>query len=146
MIRFDFLFGGQRKLSLIRELLEQRMRDLGFDDMESRLKVKELGNVELMGTPEAAIVTIIETVVKLQRQGLFIGQILLSIENHRKSLEQDDLTFAEIMSVASGSAEEAGTAIPVYCFYRINLEHPGRMTEEQFGNAFMQATKELMRR
>lgn len=48
---FDFLFGGKRKLELIRELLEQRMRDLGFDDMESRLKVKELGNVELMGTP-----------------------------------------------------------------------------------------------
>ena len=42
---FDFMFGGKRKLELIRELLEQRMREEGFDDMDSRLKVKELGKL-----------------------------------------------------------------------------------------------------
>jgi hypothetical protein len=34
---FDFIFGGKRKLKLISELLEQRMREQGFDDMDSRL-------------------------------------------------------------------------------------------------------------
>ena len=40
---FDFIFGGKRKLELIRELLEQRMKEEGFDDIDSRLRVKELG-------------------------------------------------------------------------------------------------------
>lgn len=144
---FDFLFGGKRKLELIRELLEQRMRDHGFDDMASRLKVKQLGNVELMGTPEAALVTIIETIIKYQNQGALIGQILLSIENHRKTLGQDEAQFVEIMrSACSDSTEEAGTAIAQYCYYRISIEHPGRMTREQYGSAFMQAAKELLGR
>lgn len=37
---FGFLFGGDRKLSLIRELLEQRMRRSGYNDLEYRLEVK----------------------------------------------------------------------------------------------------------
>jgi hypothetical protein len=42
-IMFNFLFGGKQKLELIRELLEKRMREEGFDDMDSRLQVKQLG-------------------------------------------------------------------------------------------------------
>lgn len=61
---FEFVVGGKRKLELIRELLEQRMREEGFDDMGSRLRVKELGKLQLLGTPEGAIVTIVETVFK----------------------------------------------------------------------------------
>jgi len=34
---FDFILGGKRKLKLISEHLEQRMREQGFDDMDSRL-------------------------------------------------------------------------------------------------------------
>lgn len=68
LIMFDFLFGGKKKLELIRELVEQRMRDVGFDDMDSRLKVKQLSNLQLMGTPEAAIVTIIEATLKMQQR------------------------------------------------------------------------------
>ena len=56
---FDFAFGGKRKLELIRELLEQRMREEGFDDMDSRLQVKQLGKLQLLGTPEGGIVTIV---------------------------------------------------------------------------------------
>lgn len=77
---------------------------------------------------------------------LLIRQILESIENHRKSLGQNLSVFAEIIGVASGSVGEAGNAIPLYCLYRINIEHPERMTEEQFGKAFTQAAQELMRR
>lgn len=143
---FEFLFGGKRKMELIRELLEQRMRNAGFTDMDSRLKVKELGNIQLIGTPEGTIVTIIENVLQLQKQGMFIGQILDAIENQRKSTGQNPSEFREIREMASGSIEDAGNAIPVYCFYRMNVEYPGRITEEEFGNAFMQATQELMSR
>ena len=141
MVMFDFIFGGKRKLEFIRELVEQRMRDIGFDDMEHRLKVKEMGNFQLMGTPEGTIVTIIENVFKLQKQGLMIGQILMAIENQRKSTGQNLVEFREILNVASGSIDEAGSAIPIYCFYRMNVEYPGKVNEDQFMNAFAQAVK-----
>jgi hypothetical protein len=117
------------------------MRDIGFDDMEHRLKVKEMGNFQLMGTPEGTIVTIIENVFKLQKQGLMIGQILMAIENQRKSTGQNLVEFREILNVASGSIDEAGSAIPIYCFYRMNVEYPGKVNEDQFMNAFAQAVK-----
>lgn len=146
IIMFEFLFGGKRKMELIRELLEQRMRNSGFTDMDSRLKVKELGNIQLIGTPEGTIVTIVENVIQLQKQGLLIGQIIDSIEGHRKATGQNSTEFKEIRKLASGSTEVAANAVPAYCFYRINIEYPGRITEEEFGNAFMQATQELMGR
>jgi len=143
---FDFIFGGKRKLELIRELVEQRMRDIGFDDMESRLKVKEMGNFQLMGTPEGTIVTIIENVFKLQKQGLMIGQILMAIENQRKSTGQNSAEFMEILNIASGSIDDAGSAIPVYCFYRMNMEYPDKINEDQFMNAFSQAVNVMSKR
>lgn len=140
---FDFLFGGKRKLELIRELLEQRMRDVGFDDMESKLKIKELGNIQLIGTPEGAIVTILETVIDLQNKGLIIKNIIISIEDHRKSLGQDITELLKVLKIASWPSRESCEAIPMYCWYRINIESPGRMTEEQFNNAFEQAASFL---
>jgi len=138
---FEFLFGGKKKLELIRELLEQRMRDHGFNDMEYRIRVKEMSNFQLMGTPEGAIVTIIENVFKMQKQGLLLGQILLSIEEHRKTLGQDAKEFNDILKIAGGNS--AGDAVPMYTFYRLNVEAPGKVTEEQFINAFSQATNFL---
>ncbi|ATI03144.1 MULTISPECIES: hypothetical protein [Cycloclasticus] len=138
---FDFMFGGKRKLELIRELLEQRMREEGFDDMDSRLKVKELGKLQLIGTPEGAIVTIVETVVKSQRQGALLSQILASIENHRKSLGSDPQEFSEIMNIASGP--QAGESVGIYCHYRLNLEHPGLISLEQCMKALEQCAQEI---
>jgi hypothetical protein len=141
---FDFLFGGKKKIELIRELLEQRMRDLGYDDMEYRLHIKQMGNMELMGSPEAAIVTIIESVLKLQSQGVLLGGVIHNIEDHRKSLGHDETKFRRILAMATGSISQAGEAIPEYCFYRISIEQPGKMSQEQFAKAFTQATTALM--
>jgi hypothetical protein len=145
MNMFDFIFGGTRKLELIRELLEQRIREMGFTDMESRLKIKEMGNFQLIGTPEGTIVTIVEMVLKMQRQGQLIRQILETIENQRRGLGHNVIEYSEILSLTRGSSEQASEAIPSYCFYRINLEYPGHMTEDQFASAFMQATQMLIR-
>ena len=138
---FDFVFGGKRKLELIRELLEQRMREQGFDDMDSRLRVKELGKLQLLGTPEGGIVTIVENVIKSQRQGALLASILSSIENHRKSLGSDTQEFAEIIDMARG--QQAGDAVGAYCFYRLNIEHPGRVSAEQCMRAFDQCAQEI---
>ena len=139
---FDFMFGGKRKLALIRELLEQRMREEGFDDMDFRLQVKELGNFQLLGTPEGVIVTIVETVIKSQKKGLLLSQILASIENYRKKLSGSDLQgFSEIMNIASGP--QAGESVGLYCYYRISIEHPGRVSQEQCMKALEQCAQEI---
>ena len=138
---FDFIFGGKRKLELIRELLEQRMREEGFDDMDSRLQIKGLGNIQLIGTPEGGIVTIVETVIKSQRQGALLASILSSIENHRKNLGSDPQEFAEIINMARGS--EAGDSVGAYCYYRLNIEHPGIVSIEQCMRALSQCAQEI---
>lgn len=139
----DFLFGGKRKIELIRELLEQRMQDLGLGDLDSRLKIKQMGNMQLMGTPEGAIVTIVETMIKMQRQGLLIWQALQVIENHRKSLGQDPWKFIQIADIGRRPPGEAGEAVPMYVRYRTHIEHPGLMSDEQFERAFVQAAQFL---
>jgi len=138
---FDFVFGGKRKLELIRELLEQRMREEGFGDMDSRLRIKELGKLQLLGTPEGAIVTIVETVMKSQRQGALLASILSSIENHRKTLGSEPHEFAEIINMAIGP--EAGDSVGAYCYYRLNIEHPGRVSVEQCMIALSQCAQEI---
>ncbi len=138
---FDFIFGGKRKLELIRELLEQRMREQGFDDMDSRLRIKELGNTQLLGTPEGTIVSIVETVVKSQRQGTLLTSILSSIENHRKTAGYDSYEFAKIMNMARGP--QAGASVGAYCYYRLNIEYPGRVSVEQCMGALDQCVQEI---
>jgi hypothetical protein len=49
--------------------------------------------------------------------------------------------FNEILKIARGNS--AGDAVPMYTFYRLNVEAPGKVTEEQFINAFSQATNFL---
>ena len=138
---FDFVFGGKRKLELIRELLEQRMREEGFDDMDSRLEVKSLGRMQLLGTPEGAIVTIVETVLKSQQQGILLGQILTSIEDHRKSLGSNSAQFSEIFDMANGP--QGGASVGVYCYYRLAMEHPGVVSESQCLRALEQCAQEI---
>lgn len=138
---FDFIFGGKRKLELIRELLEQRMREEGFDDMDSKRRLKELGKFQLLGTPEGGIVTIVETVIMSQRKGALLASILLSIENHRRSLGSDPQEFNEILELAKGP--QAGHSVGAYCFYRINIEHPGLVSMEQCMRALVQCAQEI---
>jgi hypothetical protein len=123
---FDFLFGGEKKLSLIRELLEQRMRRAGFDQMEYRLEVKRLGKIQILGTPEAAVVTIVETLIKMVKQEVPAFQIIESIENHRKNLGHNASEFREIINIAK--SEDFGPSLFQYCRYRMSLEHNSLLT------------------
>ena len=142
---FDFLFGGKEKLELIRELMEQRIRNMGYDGIEYNLKIKLLGNMDLLGTPEGVIVTIIETVFKLQKQNLEIYNILFRIEKHRRRIGEDKNVFEAIVLSSSGTVEEASQAVVDYTQYRVNLEHPGKVSEEQFKDTFSQASEFLFK-
>jgi len=142
---FDFLFGGKKKLELIRELMEQRVRNMGYDGIEYNLKIKQLGNLELIGTPEGVIVTIIETVFKLQKQNKIIPDILQAIENHRRRISEDTNVFNAILLSSYGVTQEASNAVVDYTQYRVNLEHPGKVSEEQFKDTFSQASEFLFK-
>lgn len=141
---FDFLFGGKRKLAIIRELVEQRMRRDGYNDINSRIKVKELGGLELLGTPEGMIVTVLETAMSLQRRGLMLGEVIGEIEGHRAKLGTNTRELQAIKKIASGPLDQAHTSMPMYCVYRMNLEFPGKMTDDQLLEAYCQATEALM--
>lgn len=138
---FEFLFGGKRKIELIRELLEQRMREIGFDDMSYRLRIKELGNAQLIGTPEGGIVTIVETAIKLQKKGVSLPSIITAIENHRKSAGHSPNAFFEIMQMANKN--EFDNSITAYCLYRLEIEDPGKVSMHQCIRAVNQSVQEI---
>lgn len=140
---FDFIFGGKKRIELIRDLLEQRMADHGYSDLSYRLKIKQMGNLELIGTPEGSIVTIVATVIDGQKSKMSLYQILESIEKNRRKTGQNYAAYISILNLTRGNPEQAGLAVPEYCLYRLNLEYPDVMTYGQFENAFSQAVEVL---
>jgi len=140
---FDFLAGGKRKLNLIRELLERRMSAEGYDALTYKLQIKELSNTQLLSTPEGSLVTILETVVKGQKRGMLLVNIISNIENHRKRLGTHPETFNEILQLTLG--DNPGAAVGVYCVYRMDLEHPNILSEEQTMESIMLAMEEVPR-
>lgn len=46
------------------------------------------------------------------------------------------------MSLASGS--QAGESVGAYCYYRTNIEHPGRVSPEQCMKALEQCAQEIV--
>lgn len=141
---FDFLFGGKNKLNLVRELLEIRMRESGFDDLESRLKTKNLSNLQLMSTPEGTIVSIVELVLKFQKSGKLLFNILSTIENNRAKIGYDAGEFGRIFRLSkSSNVEEASTAVAEYCIYRAHLEHTRIISKKKIVRAMFLATNAL---
>jgi hypothetical protein len=133
------MFGFGKRNALIRELLEQRMRAAGFDDMESRLKVKELGSFKLLASPEGTIVGIVEIVINQQRNGVLLADIIKKIENKRRRIGGMPLEFNELLQLAIGP--NPSLAVFEFCAYRIEVEHYGVMTKEQVYEAVDKATQ-----
>jgi len=136
------LFGANKKTTLIRELLEQRMRRSGYDELDYRLNIKRLSSLKLMGTPEALIVTVIKTVVKGQKKGILLTQILQSIEGHRKRIGHDSNKFNKILKISGGS--NPGNSVSLYCGYRIFLEHDSLLDQDEVEEVVEQAITEIL--
>ena len=107
------LFGGAgpNKEELIKSLVKERIKldpmaeSMGFnEDM-----VDSLGTMQLMGLPEAAIVTIVETYALSLKSGAPDEAILNHIENHRSQLGAG--TMPSPLNLDS------------YIKYRIKIEH-----------------------
>jgi len=138
----DFLLDGKKKSSLIRELLGQRMRRAGLDGMDYQLEVDRLGEIQLLGTPEGGIVTIVETVIKMTNQGVPLSQILESIENHRKNLGHSASEFRGIINIAKGASPDP--CLSMYCRYRMSLEQNSLLTQSEVNDATVKAFNEII--
>jgi hypothetical protein len=117
------LFGGGKpsKNDLIKKLAKDRINtdpmaeSMGFNES----MIDSLGTMELMGIPEAAIVTIVETYVLSLKSGAPEEAILNHIENHRSQLGTG--TMPVPLNLES------------YIKYRIEIEHGhGAPISEQF--------------
>jgi len=139
---FDFLFGGKKKLNLIRELIERRMADSGYDEIQYQLKIKELTNLQLMSTPEGTLVTIMETIFKLQNKGLLLNQAIARVEDHRSKLGVNSRRYLAIIELTR-DIDKAGIAVFRYCEYRLEIENPGVLNQAQLKSTFDNANAAL---
>ena len=129
---FEFLFGGKQKVSLIRDLVGKR---LGLR------AAHKMGKAKLLGTPEAAIVTIISTVVLSQSTGGLLMQIFQHMELHRRKLGMG-YGFDQILELVR--TDQAYPAILAYVHYRLSIEQPGKMTDEEINSAVKYASLKIL--
>lgn len=139
----SMFFGGKKKLNLIRLLLERRMAEMGYDDYEHQLILKNIGKLELLGSPEATLISIIEMVRNLQRKGMLISHILAKIEMKRSSSGSDQHQFKSCINLSRGS--DPAQAIFSYCAYRLDIEHQGVVPKEIMLEQIEIATLEIWR-
>lgn len=133
----------KRRNALIRELAEWRMTNSGFDSIEYRLKTRELSIAKLLGMPEGTLVAIMEMAIISVNNGMTLAQSLQKIENGRKLSGHNPYEFSQIMSIALEPDTTAGRALPLYCKYRIDLEH-GVLTEGQFMHEYQTALEVIL--
>jgi hypothetical protein len=143
-----YLFSEEKKVSLIRELLgqriEQRMRMDGFDGMEYRLEVEKLGDIELIGTPEGTILAIVEDAIKMHKQGAQLSDILGLIEGSRKHEGHIESEFIKILRVANKPLLP-NPCIKMYCNYRMAIEHNSVITPSEVDYAIEKISNEIMK-
>tara|TARA_B100000315_G_scaffold238162_1_gene255680 strand:- start:58 stop:627 length:570 start_codon:yes stop_codon:yes gene_type:complete len=86
------------------------------------------------------ITTIIVDSMKMLKEERPSPTILNTIENRRKHLGHDASEFNRIMNLAG----EFGAAIsfPIYCRYRVKLEHPGALSDEEVGEKITSTFKD----
>lgn len=134
------MFGIKKRNALIRELIEWRMADSGFDDLSSRLKTKELSFLQIMGTPESTIVNIIETIIIYNNRSIPLHEALEKLERKRGRIGRMPTEFNDIRNLSIHNAE---AAVFLYCVYRVEVEHYGVMSTEQVDYVFSVAWKEI---
>lgn len=138
------IFSHATKVAVIQSLIERRMSRSGYDELTISKELTQLSEPQLMSTPEAMLVTVIETTLVLQQRGLLIGQIVESIERHRSQLGTNENQMNMIRAVASGPLDRAHTAIPYYCLYRMKIEFPGVIADNDMLTVYNDAERAVI--
>jgi hypothetical protein len=129
---FSNIFGPKRtKFGLIRDLIKERLREdritagMGLTpDM-----VDEQPDEVVIGTPEATVVTIIETYHALRDAGASLSEALVAIEQHRNQFIPGRMPISASLST--------------YISYRVRLEHADgpNLPPASIARAIVEATK-----
>ena len=109
---FDRLFARKSsKIGLIRNLLKARLQNdaMARTTGVTPALVDQQSDEDMLGTPEATIVTIVESYIQLRQLGFPDSEILTRIENHRSM-------------IGSGTVPSPLT-LRNYIRYRVSLEY-----------------------
>ena len=106
------------EMELIRNLAKTRVQNDPVasmsGDVASILRdIDSLPEIELMGLPEATIITIVKTYWQLKTEGLSDEKIFEAIENHRARFDDDTAILPSQLTLSN------------YIKYRVRLEHHG---------------------
>lgn len=124
---------NQQKLQLIRALLKKRAEKSFVARLLGNVEsLFEYSDVELMGSPEATVVTIVETYLELHHQGVPDDEIFEAIERHRQTTGRGQLP--KPLNLDS------------YIKYRLRIEHRSRkrMNNEEIDFAIFAARNFLV--
>lgn len=107
------LFGATEdsKLELIRGLIAERIRNdpNAKNSGLTPFAIRQLKSLTLLGTTEATIVTIAESVSELVRRGADEADAISKVENHRSAI--------------GAGKRPIPTSLREYVFYRVEIEH-----------------------
>lgn len=133
MIDLAFGFVGAAKIELIRMMVADRTD--GDDRVMTHTGAPwRASRAEVMGTPEATVYTIVQTINTLCESGRDLDGAITMVEHHRSK-----------SGLGSVAATNMGKAPYLYVHARISLEHPHvELTTEQVMSA-MYATEYFVR-
>jgi hypothetical protein len=95
-------------VTLTRTLVKERINSIPF--LQVLGNVDELSDIQLMGLPEATIITIIQTYYELTNKGISEQEALKIIESHRSYIGYDD-------------NRQRFLGLRTYIEYRLDIEH-----------------------
>jgi len=96
------------KIALIRDLVKERVESDPF--VKHLVEIESLSEFELMGLPEATVVTIVESyMIFTQKQGILSEEALGLIENHRSAIRSGEIP--------------SPLTLTSYVKYRLALDH-----------------------
>ena len=127
-----FFSSRKTRAHLIRDLLTQRV--LGDPAVQGHITpgmISEMSEMELMMSPEAAIVTNVETYLVMKGQGASDAEIFSYIEDHRSSL-------------GSGEPPE-NCGLLEFVRYRVGIENPGLPIADRFIEEAVHASLDFFR-
>ena len=117
-----FGFRHGKRVALIKELVETRLKLRGSDDVNNRLYIKSLGSFQTFSLPEGTIVALLEAAIVGQSKGVMLHHVLQRQETQRSLVSgSDNHTFQEIIKICLES--NPAEAMLKYCSYRINIEN-----------------------
>ena len=122
---------SRKRIALIKEMIEVRLKHRGVDSVQARLSVKALGSFSAMSMPEATIVTVLEGIKAAYRRGTPLAHELIRIEKQRYRSGHDGLWFDEILALNHN--ENPGATFIDFLYYRNQMEAPenGKLTKDE---------------